>query len=383
MPWTSTRTRMHSTIRRGGSRGEERPAERSEADKLRIPPGSWNAPKERTTSGEGRGPGGRSGPLSEAKRTSCGSPLACGTLRRSGPRVEREGVQGGGAARSAKRSGQAADPPWFVGRSEGADHEWTSRDRTDQRHRLTQPISFSRSMSAIQDASVLVGRAESPAPLERIGRLWTYRGLLLNLIKRDLRIRYKESALGFLWSMLNPATYLAIFYVVFVILLPAGIPNFPVFILSGLLPWTLFQNSMMAARTSVVGGAPLLKRVAFPREVLPLAAVGANIFHFFLQMIVLLGFMLIFRYNFASKYLVLVIPALVVEVLILAGFSLILSSITVYMRDMAHFIELATLFWFWMTPIVYAPAQVYVKLVRHHIPYALTLLNPMSAIVLS
>jgi ABC-2 type transport system permease protein len=123
--------------------------------------------------------------------------------------------------------------------------------------------------------------------------------------------------------------------------------------------------------------------VAFPREVLPLAAVGANIFHFFLQMIVLLGFMLVFRYNFASKYLVLVIPALIVEVLILAGFSLILSSITVYMRDMAHFIELATLFWFWMTPIVYAPAQVYVKLVRHHVPYALTLLNPMSAIVLS
>ncbi|MEA2504318.1 MAG: type transport system permease protein, partial [Actinomycetota bacterium] len=178
-------------------------------------------------------------------------------------------------------------------------------------------------------------------------------------------------------------TYLAIFYVVFVILLPAGIPHFPVFILSGLLPWTLFQNSMMAATTSVVGGAPLLKRVAFPREVLPLAAVGANIFHFFLQMLVLLGFMLIFRYNFASKYLVLVIPALIVEVLILAGFSLILSSVTVYLRDMAHFIELATLFWFWMTPIVYAPWQVYDKLTRHHIPYALTLLNPMSAIVLS
>src|SRR5213079_2977045 len=93
-------------------------------------------------------------------------------------------------------------------------------------------------MSAVQDASVLVGKAGSPAPIERIGRLWTYRGLLLNLVKRDLRIRYKESALGFLWSMLNPATYLAIFYVVFVILLPAGIPHFPVFILSGLLPWT-------------------------------------------------------------------------------------------------------------------------------------------------
>ena len=239
------------------------------------------------------------------------------------------------------------------------------------------------SMSAATDASIAVGRPSGPSLFHRIQRLWVYRGLLLNLIKRDLRIRYKESALGFLWSMLNPAVYLAIFYVVFVILLPAGIPHFPVFILAGLLPWTLWQNSMMAATNSVVGGAPLLKRVAFPREVLPLAAVGANIFHFFLQMLVLLGFMVIFRYPFFSRYLVLVIPALMVEVLLLAGLSLILSSITVYLRDMTHLMELALLFWFWMTPIVYQPWLVYDKFTRHHIPFAIFLLNPMAAIVLA
>ena len=150
-------------------------------------------------------------------------------------------------------------------------------------------------MSAAQETAVVVAKPSAPALGDRIRRLWVYRALLLNLIRRDLRIRYKESVLGFLWSMLNPAMYLAIFYVVFVIILPAAIPHFPVFILAGLLPWTLFQNSMMTATTSVVGGAPLLKRVSFPREVLPLASVGANIFHFFLQMLVLLGFMLLLR----------------------------------------------------------------------------------------
>ncbi|HYR61486.1 MAG TPA: ABC transporter permease [Actinomycetota bacterium] len=238
-------------------------------------------------------------------------------------------------------------------------------------------------MSTVQDASVLVSKPSSPALSQRILRLWTYRGLLLNLIRRDLRVRYKESALGFIWSLLNPATYLAIFYVVFVIILPAGIPSFPVFLLSGLLPWTLFQNSMMAATSSVVGGAPLIKRVAFPREVLPLAAIGANIFHFFLQMIVLLGFMLIFGYGFLSRYTVLFIPALIVEVLLLTGLGLMVSSVTVYLRDMTHFMELATLFWFWMTPVVYPPYLVYDKLTRHHIPFKLALLNPMTPVVMA
>lgn len=217
----------------------------------------------------------------------------------------------------------------------------------------------------------------------RLVRLWTYRNLLLNLTKRDLRIKYKESFLGFLWSLLNPLMYLIIFYIVFVKIQPAGIPNFVVFFLSGLLPWTLFQNSMMSATNSVVSGAPLLKRVAFPREVLPLAVIGANIFQFALQMLVLLGVLGVFRYNFFSPYLLLVIPAFVVEVLLLTGFSLIVSSLTVYLRDIAHFMELALLLWFWTTPVVYAVAGVHAKLQQHHIPFGWALLNPMVVPVMA
>ncbi|HWD72204.1 MAG TPA: ABC transporter permease [Actinomycetota bacterium] len=238
-------------------------------------------------------------------------------------------------------------------------------------------------MSAVQDASVLVGKPTAPGTVERVARLWQYRNLLLNLVRRDLRIRYKESFLGFLWSLLNPMMYLAIFYVVFVIILHNGLPHFPVFLLSGLLPWTLFQNTLMGATTSVVGGAPLLKRVAFPREVLPLAVIGANIFQFFLQMLVLLGFLLLFRYHFVSSYLLLVIPALIVEILVLTGLALMVSSVTVYLRDIAHFMELATLFWFWLTPVVYQPITVYDHFVNHHLPFGLYLLNPMVVIVMA
>lgn len=238
-------------------------------------------------------------------------------------------------------------------------------------------------MSAVQEASVAVGRPTAPSLFVRIRRLWVYRGLLLNLVKRDLRIRYKESFLGFLWSLLNPIMYLVIFYVVFVIILHNGLPRFPVFLLSGLLPWTLFQNTLMGATNSVVGGAPLLKRVSFPREVLPLAQVGANIFQFFLQMLVLLGFLLIFRYHFVGPYLFLVVPALIVEILVLTGLSLMVSSVTVYLRDVAHFMELALLFWFWLTPVVYPPVMVYDHFVHHHLPFGLYLLNPMVVVVMA
>jgi ABC-2 type transport system permease protein len=239
-------------------------------------------------------------------------------------------------------------------------------------------------VSTTLDPDVAVASANTPSLWTRLRRLWTYRNLLLNLTKRDLRIRYKESFLGFLWTLLNPLMFLIIFYVVFVIIVPQGIPNFVVFFLSGLLPWTMFQNTMMMTTNAVVGGAPLLKRVAFPREVLPLAVIGANIFTFALQMVVLLGVLVAMRYNFISPYLLLVIPAFLVEVLILVGFALIFSSLTVYLRDIAHFMELATLFWFWVTPVVYPVAQVYKRLVTdHHLSFNLVLLNPMVAPVLA
>ncbi|HEU5001801.1 MAG TPA: ABC transporter permease [Actinomycetota bacterium] len=238
-------------------------------------------------------------------------------------------------------------------------------------------------MSTIEQTNVAVSTATAPKLGERLRRLWVYRGLLLNLTKRDLRIKYKESALGFLWSLLNPLMYLVIFYIVFVKIVPAGIPHFTFFFLAGLVPWTLFQNSMFGATNSVVGGAPLLKRVAFPREVLPLALIGANIFTFALQMLVLVGVLVIFRYNFLSPYMLAVVPAFVVECLMLVGFSLILSSLTVYLRDLTHFMELALLFWFWVTPVVYPIQQVYTKLAAHHISFNWALLNPMIVPILT
>lgn len=218
--------------------------------------------------------------------------------------------------------------------------------------------------------------------IERLLRPFTHRELLVNLVRKELRVRYKDSVLGFLWSMLNPVLYLVVFYVVFNYFLTGGIPFFPVFMLSGLLPWTLFSSSMSNGAGSIVANGPLLKKVYFPREVLPLASVGAALFHFFLQTLVLVAFLVVFRYSVDLEFLPLVPLAIIVEILLVAALSLLLSSLTVYLRDIQHFIEIALLAWFWMTPIIYPVGLVFDKLNPRGL-FGYYLMNPLTTIVIT
>ena len=113
--------------------------------------------------------------------------------------------------------------------------------------------------------------------------IWTYREFLVLSVRTQLSLKYRNSTLGFLWSMLNPALYLVVFYIVFQLILEQRDPAFAIFLLSGLLVWNLFSTGLAGATGSVVGNAGLVKKVTFPREILPLAAVGAALVHFFLQ----------------------------------------------------------------------------------------------------
>src|SRR6184192_595845 len=109
---------------------------------------------------------------------------------------------------------------------------------------------------------------------ESIREIVSHHELLLNLVRLELRSKYKASALGFVWSLLNPAMYLVVFYIAFDIILGGGIPRFPIYLLSGLLVWNFFTAALNAGTGSIVMGAGLVKKVWFPREILPLASVG-------------------------------------------------------------------------------------------------------------
>lgn len=219
--------------------------------------------------------------------------------------------------------------------------------------------------------------------VEHLRGVWSYRELLLGMVRKELKVKYKNSALGFLWSMLNPAMYLVVFYVVFQLVLGSGIPYFPIYLLSGLLAWNLFSTSLGAATGSIVGNSSLVNKVYFPREILPLAAVGANLVHFFLQGIVLVLGLIVFQFQVDLAWLWLAVPALAVLLLFTSALGIFLACINVYARDTQHLLELAMLAWFWMTPIVYQWALPAAQLEARGLPASLSLVNPMASIVLA
>jgi ABC-2 type transport system permease protein len=202
-----------------------------------------------------------------------------------------------------------------------------------------------------RDARVVRARLSAR---ERLSRILASRELLVGMARNDLKIKYKNSVLGFAWSLLNPLLYLVVFYIAFEKILGSGIPSFPIYLLSGLLVWNLFSTGLSAATGSVVANSGLVKKVSFPREILPLAAIGSTLIHFFLQSLVLFVVLAIVRWNVAWAYVPLLPVALVALLLLTASLGILFSALNVYLRDTSHFLELALLAWFWVTPIVYA-----------------------------
>ncbi len=223
--------------------------------------------------------------------------------------------------------------------------------------------------------------------LARLADMWRYRSLFLGLVRKELKVKYKSSVLGFLWSLLNPAFTLLVYWFVFEKVLGSGIQAFAIFLMSGLVVYNLFNYATMNATGAVVNNASIVKKVAFPREILALASVGAAVVFFFFQAIILVIALVAMRYQpvlHSLHYLPLVIPAFFTLIVLCAALAVLLAALNVYLRDMAHLIEiLVGVAWFWATPIVYAYSEISTKLAGHHLPAWLPLLNPLTDIVVS
>jgi len=219
----------------------------------------------------------------------------------------------------------------------------------------------------------------------RLVEIWRCRELLVFLVRKELKVKYKNSVLGFVWSMLNPAIVLLVYYVVFRYFLKNGIPDFALYLFSGLIVWNLFGSALNGSSASIVANAGIVKKVAFPREILALAQVGTSTVFFFFQAAVLVIFLAAFQYSPAWRYLPLAAFAFV-DLLVLTGaLALFLSAVNVYLRDVQHLIEVLLQAWFWGVPIIYSYNTVYDLFQSHHllILARLYLVDPMTPIVLA
>ncbi len=190
-----------------------------------------------------------------------------------------------------------------------------------------------------------------------------YRDLLKNLVVRDLKVRYRNSFLGFVWSLLNPLLMMLVFTFVFTTLMPNGnFPDFPVFLLSALLPWNWCAAAVMGGTGSVVGNGHLIKKVFFPRELLPISVVVSSMINYLLALPVLFGMILLLHRSYETSVgarsilgpSLLWLPLVVVtQFIFLSGLALFLSALNVFFRDTEVIMDVIVTAWFFLTPVVY------------------------------
>jgi ABC-2 type transport system permease protein len=201
--------------------------------------------------------------------------------------------------------------------------------------------------------STIVLEAGSPRSLSgELRRLVQHRDLLLLLTQKDLKLKYKGTALGFVWSFLNPLLMMIVYATVFSVIGGIHMKNYPVFLLAGMLPWNAFIISINTSSMTIVGNANLIRRVNFPREFLPLASVLSSLVNLALSLVILFVFALAFRQQLGLPLLALPIVILL-QVILTSGLALIFASLMVYFRDVENLILLATTVLFFATPIIY------------------------------
>lgn len=183
--------------------------------------------------------------------------------------------------------------------------------------------------------------------------LYNYRELLKTNVKKEIRGKYKNSFLGVIWSFLNPLLQIAVYAIVFPLILRNTQENYVIFLCCGLIPWTFFSTAISRSAFTMIENGNILKKVYFPREILPISVVTSEAVNFLISTIIILAFVL-FSGLGITKYIAFYPLIFLAQYLLLLAIAFIVSSICVYVRDLQHFIGILLQLLFYATPIVYA-----------------------------
>lgn len=203
-----------------------------------------------------------------------------------------------------------------------------------------------------------------------INGVWQYRELLAQLVRKELKSKYKDSVLGFLWSLLRPIALLLVYYFAIGKFLgaqasprnPGGIQDFAIYIYSGLIAWSLFGEIVGGGSASIVANGGLIKKIFLPREVFPLAVIGSALFNFFVQVGILFVFTFIQGSPPPFTQILWLFAGTAIVLLWGAAWAFLLSAVNVYLRDIQYLVEIALLLGFWSCPVVYSWTQVHNQL---------------------
>ncbi|MBQ9692523.1 MAG: ABC transporter permease [Clostridia bacterium] len=188
---------------------------------------------------------------------------------------------------------------------------------------------------------------------QTVKEIYAYKEMIISFVRRELRGRYKGSALGFFWTFLNPLLQLCVYSIVFSTILKQGIEKYYLFLFVALIPWIFFSSSVTGSASSVIAQKDMVKKIYFPREVLPIAHVTTNFVNMLLCFIVIFAVVIISGTKLDAVAVLCLVPVWIVEYILALGMAFIASSVTVYFRDMEHILGILMLAWQYLTPVLY------------------------------
>lgn len=239
-------------------------------------------------------------------------------------------------------------------------------------------------LSANVTATSLANAQLSPF-ITHLREVVRYRELIRNLVMRELKARYKNSLLGFFWTLLNPLAMMFVFTIVFTVMMPnTQTPKFPLFFLCGYLPWQFFSAALLTSTPTIIANSGLVKKVYFPREVLPISTVVANLVSFLMALVILFGMLFVTRTPL-SPYIWLLPLVIFIQVCFVLGVAFVLCTLNVFYRDTAMILDVAIQAWFFLTPIFYPidilPRSLNVLGVTLNVHRLMYILNPMASLI--
>lgn len=212
--------------------------------------------------------------------------------------------------------------------------------------------------------------------MKSIIELYNYREMLFNLVKKDLRTRYKGSFLGFLWTFVNPLLQLVVYTMVFSTIMRINVDKYYIYLFVALIPWMFFASAIQGSTTSIIAGKDLIKKVYFPRIIMPMAIVNVAFMNMLFSMFVVV-FALIISGVGLSVYILFMPIIMILEYLLALGLAFVFSALNVFFRDLEHILGIVMMGWFYFTPIVYTVDMIPKEYL------SVFYLNPMTSIIMA
>lgn len=213
--------------------------------------------------------------------------------------------------------------------------------------------------------------------ISRVKEIYNYREMIFSLIKRELRGKYKASVLGFVWTFLNPLFQMLVYTIVFSFIMRSGIEHFAIFLFVGLIPWNFFGVSVANGASCVVSQENLIKKIYFPRIVLPISFVTSMFINMLLTFIVIFAVLFFSGYGINPLAVCFLPLVMIIEYILSLGICMLVSALTVYFRDMEYILGIINMAWMYLTPILYTTEMVPEEF------RTVFNLNPMTPVILA